>query len=464
MEHEETGMKKAALSLIVILLILSTATSSFAIETIYRNGKTVTTAHARMFTPWSNDLGNGKPLIMLLTSGEQRTIENTVALVNKYGMYDELDINLMCVAFRGTYSVKGWETVAEEAAEYLKPEYEKHPFDIILDCIGNNGYGGFCLAEALNSRGMAVKELNLSSADPEQITAEKIRETLKKGIRVNLFAASTAYAGQIMAELQGAGLFRGETVGNVKPSEVLQRAISEKGLHREYTCWDVLPLRNYTAQNGTVVRYCLYLPETGQDEGKWPVLIHFHGVSDTMGKLRGPGQLLRTGQISPKGIVILPQAVHGTKDADFHTRTYQDAVIELAQKIAGEYKGDLNRLSVSGHSDGGTAVYQIVNSHPGIFAACAPISGASTTGKGIRETWLWVFQGAKDVWVKPGTGLRTVLKCEAEGCRARHYIYPDEGHEIQTRVFLDTFTDENGNKVRLTDWLMSKELHEKSGP
>ena len=114
-------MKKAALSLIVILLILSTATSSFAIETIYRNGKTVTTAHARMFTPWSNDLGNGKPLIMLLTSGEQRTIENTVALVNKYGMYDELDINLMCAAFTGTFSIGGWEVVAEELAEYLEP-------------------------------------------------------------------------------------------------------------------------------------------------------------------------------------------------------------------------------------------------------------------------------------------------------------------------------------------------------
>ena len=266
---------------------------------------------------------------------------------------------------------------------------------------------------------MATKELNLSSTDQTWVTQERIREAAEQGIQVNLFSARTVYAGQVMDELQGTGFFHGETVGNVKQAEILRQAISEKGLHREYTCWDVLPLRSYKARNGTVVRYCLYLPETGNTEEKWPVMIYFHGVSDTMGKLRGPGQLLRTGQIRPNGIVIMPQAVHGTKDADFHTRMYQDAVIELVQGLADEYNGDLNRLSVAGHSDGGTTVYQIVNSHPGVFAACAPIAGVSTTGKGIRQTWLWVFQGAKDVWVKPSAGLRTVLKCEVEGCRAK---------------------------------------------
>lgn len=452
-------MKKAALVLAVILLVLSAGSPSLAIETIYRNGKTVTVKHARIYTPWSNDLGNGKPLVLLLASGEQGTIENTMAFVNKYGMYDELDINLMCAAFTGTYSIGGWETVAEEVAGYLETEYGKHSFEIILDCTGNSGYGGVCLVRALADRGIKVKELNLCSADPKWVTPERIRETAGHGVRVNLFAVSSVYIGQVMEELKETEHFHAETVGNVKQAEVLWKAISEKRLHGEYTCWDVLSLRSYKAKNGTVVRYCLYFPE-GANSGKRPLLIYFHGVSDTMGKLRGPGQLIRTKQITPKGIVILPQAVHGTKDADFHTRTYQDAMIELAHEIAGQYNGDLNRLSVSGHSDGGATVYQIVNSHPGVFAACAPISGVSTTGEGIRQTWLWVFQGAKDSWVKPGAGLRAVLKCEAEGSRAMHYIYPEEGHEIQTRVFQDTFTDENGNRVKLLDWLMDKKLNE----
>lgn len=214
----------------------------------------------------------------------------------------------------------------------------------------------------------------------------------------------------------------------------------------------------YKAQNGTAVDYYIYIPEAADTAKKLPVLIYFHGVSDTMEKHHGIGELLRTGQISPKGIVILPQAVNGTVDADFHQRKYQDAVIELAKAVAKKHHGDMNRLSVSGHSDGGVTAYQIVNAHPGVFAACAPIAGIGTFGKGIRQTYLWAFQGAKDKWVKPNNGLSTVLKCERAGCNAMHYIYKNEGHNIQTMVFQDTFTDENGRKVKLIDWLMSKKL------
>ncbi|MBR5961101.1 MAG: hypothetical protein IKZ98_08895 [Clostridia bacterium] len=456
-------MKKAALVFVAILLILSIGSTSFAVETIYRNGKTKTVKHFRVFTPWSNDLENGKPLIILLASSEQGKLANLLAVVNKHGMYDELDINLMCVAFSGTFSIGGWETIAEELAEYVKPEYEKRPFEIVIDCIGNSGYGGCCLVPALADRGMTTRELNLGGgADPQWVTSERIRNVVGNGTRVNLYTCSTTgnavYTGQVADELRGTERFHSVDAGTAKQAEVLWKAISGKGLHAEYTCWDVLPLRSYKAENGKVVRYCLYLPETKKTDGEWPVLIYFHGVSDHMGKMRGLGQLLRTDQIKPKGIVILPQAVKGTKDADFHTKAYQDAVMELAKKIAGEYNGDLNRLSVSGHSDGGSTVYQIVNGHPGIFAACAPISGVGTMGEGIKQTYLWVFQGGQDVWVKPGTGLRAVRKCEAAGCKAWHYVYANAGHEIQTRVFQDTFTDENGNKVKLIDWLMSKEL------
>ena len=378
---------------------------------------------------------------------------------------DDLTVGLELAAEDPDFAAE-LETVAEELAEYLKPAYESHPFEILIDCIGNSGYGGCCLAQALADREMLPKELNLGGggADPQWVTVERIRDVAENGTRVNMYICSTtgnaAYTAQALEELKGTERIRSVNIGNAKQAEALWKAISGQGLHAEYTCWDVLPLRSYKAKNGKTVRYCLYLPEGEKTGEKWPVLIHFHGVSDHMGKMRGLGQLLRTKQIKPKGIVILPQAVKGTKDADFHTRAYQDAVIELAGEIAGEYNGDLNRLSVSGHSDGGSTVYQIVNGHPGIFAACAPVSGVSTIGEGIKQIYLWVFQGAKDTWVKPGAGLRAVKKCEAAGCKAWHYVYANEGHEIQTKVFLDTFTDENGNRVKLIDWLMSKKLEE----
>ena len=217
----------------------------------------------------------------------------------------------------------------------------------------------------------------------------------------------------------------------------------------------------YQAKNRVTVHYYLYLPDTEDEDiiGKLPVLIYFHGVRDTLDKRHGLGEVLITHRAEPAGIVILPQAVNNT-DADFHKTKYQEALIELANEIAGKYNGDMNRLSVSGHSDGGSAAYQIVNGHPGTFAACAPVAAIGNTGDGIKQTWLWVFQGEKDFWVKPHVGLRVVKKCESAGGTAMHYLYENEGHEIQTKVFLDTFTDENGREVKLVDWLMSKELQQ----
>ena len=178
-----------------------------------------------------------------------------------------------------------------------------------------------------------------------------------------------------------------------------------------------MTLHRYKAQNGTIVNYYLYIPEAEDPAEKLPILIYFHGTRDTLARHHGLGELIRTRQ------------------------------------------GDTDRLSVAGHSDGGTTAYQIVNGHPGTFAACAPISGIGTIGQGIQETYLWVFQGAKDYYVKPNVGLRVVLKCEQRGCHAMHYLYPDKDHDIQTMVFQDTFTDENGDETKLIDWLMSKELN-----
>ena len=216
----------------------------------------------------------------------------------------------------------------------------------------------------------------------------------------------------------------------------------------------------FVAKDGTPVYYYIYFPETINTAEKLPILLYFHGIMDTMPRHHGLGELLRTGQIKPKGIVVLPQAVRETSDANFHTQWYQNAVIELINDIAEKHNGDLNRLSVSGHSDGGTTVYQIVNGHPGVFAACAPISAIGNTGEGVKQTFLWVFQGERDWWVKPSIGLRVVLKCEYSGCNAMHYVYKNEGHAIQTMVFQDTFIDENGEAVKLIDWLMSKKLNE----
>ena len=91
-----------------------------------------------------------------------------------------------------------------------------------------------------------------------------------------------------------------------------------------------------------------------------------------------------------------------------------------------------------------------------MFSACAPIAGVGDTKEGVKQTNLWAFQGSQDTNVVPSTGLRVAIQCQKLGCNSHYYVYKGQGHDIQTLVFEDTFQDENGNKVSLIDWLMSK--------
>lgn len=217
---------------------------------------------------------------------------------------------------------------------------------------------------------------------------------------------------------------------------------------------------SYKASNGVTVNYYIYVPEVEDTTTKLPMLIYFHGVQDTLERApeRGLGGLINTGEIEPSGIVILPQATNGTKNIDFCTKNYEEAVLELTRDVAEEYNGDLNRLSVSGHSNGGTAAYKIVNNFPGTFAACAPIAGVGNTEKGVQQTSLWAFQGSNDTLVKQNTGLRVAIRCQNMGYDSKFYVYKGKGHDIQTLTYQDEFDDGSGNKVKLIDWLMSQTL------
>lgn len=461
-------MKKTALFLLVLLLILSLQAASLAADTRTQSGKATTVGHFRMFAPDGNDLESGRPLIVFFATSQQPKVDKVLGLVNKYGMYDDFDANIICMAIAGNYAQGKWPQAVKDLADYLQPSYETRPFDIVIDCVGNGGYAGCCLAQELQGRGITPKELNLGDgADPKTVTKGTIEKIIQNGTKVCLFAGSTdtdiaKNSRNMIDQLAGTENFRGVLLEDTKTAATIAKAISEYGLHEEYTCWDMMPLQQYTASNGTTVRYCVYIPEAEDPnpEDKLPVVIYFHGVKDTLGKLHGLGQLIRTKQVIPRGIVLLPQALDGTSDMDFNRGPYQKAVLELVQKLAEEHNGDLNRLSVSGHSNGGTAAYHFVNNRPGTFAACVPISGVGSTDEGVKQTYLWVFQGANDSWVKPNVGLRVAVKCEAAGCHAMHYVFKDMGHGIQDRVFLETFTDEDGNETRILDWMMEKELQQ----
>ena len=215
--------------------------------------------------------------------------------------------------------------------------------------------------------------------------------------------------------------------------------------------------------NGKVVNYYIYVPNVTDTTTKIPMLVYFHGLNDTIERNNannnkyggGLAGLIQQDKIQPKGIVIFPQTTGGTTNRDFVSADYEKAVIELAYDVADKYNGDTNRLSVAGHSNGGAAVYHIVNNYPGVFAAAAPMSAAGRTDEGIMKTKLYAFVGSNDhVMGNPSAAIGV-----AKRLGQMYKVYPGEGHPIQTHVWLDDISDENGKTVHLMDWLMRQTLN-----
>lgn len=234
-------MKKALLFIIIVAVLSSVLTTSLAVDTSKRNGTIKTIKHSRIWTANSNDLSNGKPLIVFFATDEEGNIDRVLWRVNRNHIYDDYDINIMCVSQARTFTVKGWANVAADLAVYLKEEYDHHPCDIIIDCITNGGYGGTCLAQEMFDRGIVVKELNLGDGALQKlVTAEWLKSLCENGTKVNLYASSTTAtrisvnSRNVIEELEGTENFHGEVIGKYKNVEILWRAIRDHGLHSEY--------------------------------------------------------------------------------------------------------------------------------------------------------------------------------------------------------------------------------------
>lgn len=217
--------------------------------------------------------------------------------------------------------------------------------------------------------------------------------------------------------------------------------------------------KSYKAKNGKTVNYWIYIPKVEDTSTKLPMLVYFHGMGDTINRGNGLPAQIQMKNIVPKGIVIFPQAYNGTKDSEFRNKDYQEAVIELAYNVADKYNGDKKRISVAGHSNGACAVYTILNNFPGTFSAAAPISGAcGTVSEGVKQTNLYALIGKKDRNLTWSSGINIAKKAKEQGYNALYAVFENRGHDMQSPAFLEDIEDENGKKVKLLDWLMSKTL------
>lgn len=166
----------------------------------------------------------------------------------------------------------------------------------------------------------------------------------------------------------------------------------------------------YDGQSGKTLPYRIYLPKGAGGSKKTPILLLLHGAgergSDNLTQIRNfKNAFTVAGDIIADSIIIAPQCPsYGWWSLD---EGYNDengwlgAVNRLLENVKSEYKGDDERIYVSGLSMGGIATWELLQRYPDRFTAAVPVCGGGDTSLAYRLTNIpiWIYHGTADTTV-----------------------------------------------------------------
>jgi predicted peptidase len=226
---------------------------------------------------------------------------------------------------------------------------------------------------------------------------------------------------------------------------------------------------------GKEYRYVVYVPADWTPKQKWPVILFLHGAgergSDGLAQSDvGIGRGLRMHADRYPFIVVMPQC--GTDKVWSDPDMEAQALAALEQTIK-KFKGDRDRVYLTGLSMGGFGTFNMATKYPGRFAAFVPICGGiraqedspqmrvelvddariadpvAETAHRIGKTPIWIFHGDADQSV-PVQGSREIAEAlRAAGGNVTYTEYPGVGHNSWDKAYADP---------ELPKWLLQQRL------
>jgi predicted peptidase len=209
-----------------------------------------------------------------------------------------------------------------------------------------------------------------------------------------------------------------------------------------------------TTVSGAVHRYQVYVPAAyAESARRWPVILFLHGAGE-----RGSDGLLQTNVGLPPAIrnasahypaiVIIPQL---PSDSLWAGTSAQAAMAALDQTLA-EFRGDPDRVYLTGLSLGGNGTWNLAYQFPERFAAIAPICGFITPiprlaaskaivqadsgdaftaiARRLRHVPTWIFHGEVDPAVSVTESRRAAEALKAAGGDVRYTEFLGSGHNV----------------------------------
>ena len=208
--------------------------------------------------------------------------------------------------------------------------------------------------------------------------------------------------------------------------------------------------------NKTEYRYQVFVPREFTRTKMWPVIMVLHGggtygsdgIRPTEG---GLGRVIRSSRKGFPAIVIFPQAhADGTPGWQLEGGL---AVMAALEKSIKEFKGDRQRVVLTGASAGGNGTWSLASRFPDRFAAIVPICGFISKFKGLSSgveypalapadagdpyTFIarkvvslpvWIFHGDADKNVSVEESRKMAAALKAVGANVQYTEFPGVDH------------------------------------
>ena len=170
--------------------------------------------------------------------------------------------------------------------------------------------------------------------------------------------------------------------------------------------------------------YYLYSPSDPTED--MPLIIYLHGStnkkSDVTELLKTDGfpKYLYDGYYGDlRAYVAIPKLENSYKGwVDIY-----EQIRDLIKTLNDDYKIDMNKIALTGHSMGGTGTYQLQVKLPNTFACIAPMSGSvkntDENVSALSKTKIWAFVGTNDTIVEPESSQAIINALKDKGSNAK---------------------------------------------
>ena len=197
-------------------------------------------------------------------------------------------------------------------------------------------------------------------------------------------------------------------------------------------------------------KFGLFIPHAYNAAARWPVIVFLHGAleggsdgTSCMNVGLGPA-IGKRAQTFPF-IAIFPQTSGDAWTGDASAQI----VLAALDKMQHDYSTDVDRVILSGLSNGGFGTWSIGAKYPNRFAALVPMAGYTDFPDVPRLTTIpiWCFHNSGDFLVSPGGSRDMCERIKQAGGNLKYTQYDSIGHNCWDEAY-----DQGG----LFDWMLAQ--------